>query len=108
MIFDEAGNLVWFDALPGGQAAVNLQVQQLGAKPVLTWWQGRIPTQGFGEGEERIIEQLLPPDRARARRQRAQSRPARLPPHAAGHSAADRVRPDRLQPVLARRPGGAP
>ncbi|HTA37178.1 MAG TPA: arylsulfotransferase family protein, partial [Solirubrobacteraceae bacterium] len=56
MIFDEAGNLVWFDALPSDvAAATNLQVQQLDGKPVLTWWQGYIPKQGFGEGEE-VIE----------------------------------------------------
>jgi hypothetical protein len=55
MIFDEAGDLVWFDALPKGiSAATNLQVQQLDGKPVLTWWQGYIPKQGFGEGEEII------------------------------------------------------
>ena len=56
MIFDEAGNLVWFDPLPGGVAATNLQVQQLAGKPVLTWWQGYIPKQGFGEGEELIYD----------------------------------------------------
>jgi Arylsulfotransferase (ASST) len=55
MIFDEAGNLVWFDSLPANvAAATNLQVQQLDGKPVLTWWQGYIPPQGFGEGEEII------------------------------------------------------
>lgn len=54
VIFDEAGNLVWFVPLRGGQAATNLQVQQLGGQPVLTWWQGRIPAQGFGLGEEMI------------------------------------------------------
>jgi hypothetical protein len=55
MIFDEAGNLVWFDSLPKNiAAAANLQVQQLGGKPVLTWWQGYIPPQGFGQGEEII------------------------------------------------------
>jgi hypothetical protein len=55
MIFDEAGNLVWFDPLPANiAAATNLQVQQLDGKPVLTWWQGYIPPQGFGEGEEII------------------------------------------------------
>ncbi|HEY4451569.1 MAG TPA: arylsulfotransferase family protein [Solirubrobacteraceae bacterium] len=53
MIFDEAGNLVWFDPLPSG-AAANLQVQQYAGKAVLTWWQGRITTQGFGQGEEVI------------------------------------------------------
>ena len=54
LIFNEAGNVVWFDPLPFGTAATNLQVQQLEGKPVLTWWQGYIPPQGFGEGEEVI------------------------------------------------------
>jgi Arylsulfotransferase (ASST) len=55
MIFDEQGNLIWFKPLPLGTQATNLQVQQLGGKPVLTYWQGRIPPQGFGEGEEMIL-----------------------------------------------------
>jgi ABC-type amino acid transport substrate-binding protein len=54
MIFEESGNLVWFDRLAAGLAATDLQVQQLGGEPVLTWWQGRIPPQGFGQGEEII------------------------------------------------------
>ena len=53
-IFNEAGNMVWFDPLPFGIEASNLQVQQLEGKPVLSWWQGYIPPQGFGEGEEVI------------------------------------------------------
>jgi hypothetical protein len=53
-IFDEAGNLVWFDELPPGVESTNLQVQQYDGQPVLTWWQGYIPPQGFGEGEEMI------------------------------------------------------
>jgi Arylsulfotransferase (ASST) len=55
MIFDEAGNVVWFDPLPSGTEASNLQVQQLDGKPVLSWWQGYIPPQGFGQGEEVIV-----------------------------------------------------
>jgi hypothetical protein len=55
MIFDETGNVVWFNPVPSGDAATNLQVQQLDGKPVLTWWQGYIPPQGFGEGEEVIL-----------------------------------------------------
>jgi hypothetical protein len=54
MIFDEAGNVVWFDPLPSGEDASNLQVQQLDGEPVLSWWQGYIAPQGFGEGEEVI------------------------------------------------------
>ena len=95
MIFDEAGNLVWFDPLPAGTEATNLQVQQLQGRPVLSWWQGYIPPQGFGQGEEVILDSLLPPDRPRARRQRLQRRPARLPHHPDNDRAADGLRPDR-------------
>jgi len=56
MIFDEAGNLVWFSPVGKEEAAANLQVQELGGKPVLTWWQGYIPPQGFGIGEEVIAD----------------------------------------------------
>jgi hypothetical protein len=55
LILDEAGNVVWFHPLPSGTDATNLQVQQLEGKPVLTWWQGYIPPQGFGQGEEVIL-----------------------------------------------------
>ncbi len=54
VIFDESGSPVWFDPLPTGMEATNLQVQQYDGQPVLTWWQGSIPPQGFGEGEEMI------------------------------------------------------
>ena len=40
---------------PGTEAA-NLQVQQLHGRPVLSWWQGYIAQQGFGEGEEVILD----------------------------------------------------
>ncbi len=56
MIFDNTGQLVWFDPLPNGTEATNLQVQQLGGRPVLTWWQGYIPPQGFGDGQEMIAD----------------------------------------------------
>ncbi len=56
MIFDNTGNLVWFDSLPTGVVASNLQVQSWEGKPVLSWWQGYIPPQGFGEGEEVIAD----------------------------------------------------
>jgi len=56
MIFDSAGSLVWFHPLPAGTESTNLQVQQYAGKPVLSWWQGYIPPQGFGEGEEIVID----------------------------------------------------
>jgi hypothetical protein len=56
MIFDEAGQVVWFDPLPSGIEATNLQVEQYEGRPVLSWWQGYIPPQGFGVGEEVIAD----------------------------------------------------
>jgi Arylsulfotransferase (ASST) len=56
MIFDESGQLVWFQPLRGGSEAANLQVQRYNGKPVLTWWQGFIPQQGFGQGEDVILD----------------------------------------------------
>jgi len=53
-IYEEDGELVWFHPLPKKTEATNLQVQQYDGQPVLTWWQGRIPPQGFGQGEEVI------------------------------------------------------
>jgi hypothetical protein len=52
MIFDGSGNIVWFHPLPTNTRATDLQVQSYEGKPVLTWWQGYIPPQGFGLGEE--------------------------------------------------------
>jgi Arylsulfotransferase (ASST) len=54
MIFNDTGQLVWFDPMPSGTYATNLQVQSYEGQPALTWWQGYIPPQGFGEGEEVI------------------------------------------------------
>ncbi|HEX4627999.1 MAG TPA: arylsulfotransferase family protein, partial [Gemmatimonadales bacterium] len=55
LIFDEAGNVVWFAPLPRNLSAANLQVEQYDGQPVLTYWRGRIPPQGFGQGEEVIL-----------------------------------------------------
>jgi Arylsulfotransferase (ASST) len=52
MIFNQQGRLIWMDPLSGEQKATNLQVESYEGQPVLTWWQGYIPEQGFGLGEE--------------------------------------------------------
>jgi hypothetical protein len=56
MIADQSGNLVWFHPLPAGEAATNFGVQHFAGRPVLTWWQGRILSLGFGEGEDVIYD----------------------------------------------------
>jgi hypothetical protein len=62
-IYTQQGQLVWMDVLAGEMKATNLQVQSYEDKPVLTWWQGYIPPQGFGLGEEIVAnssyEQIL-------------------------------------------------
>jgi hypothetical protein len=54
MIFDNAGNLVWFDPLPGGEDAADLQTQAFHGKNDLTWWQGHTLALGYGAGEDVI------------------------------------------------------
>src|ERR1019366_1899543 len=54
MIFDSAGNLVWFRSLPTGQDATELHVQRYAGKVDLTWWQGRTLQLGYGEGQDVI------------------------------------------------------
>jgi hypothetical protein len=54
MIFEDDGQLVWFTPLGTKVSAANLQLQQYEGRPVLTWWQGYVLPQGFGEGEEII------------------------------------------------------
>jgi hypothetical protein len=56
MISEQDGALVWFHPLGAGEESTNFQVQQYDAKPVLTWWQGRILKVGFGQGEDVIYD----------------------------------------------------
>jgi Arylsulfotransferase (ASST) len=50
MILDDMGGLVWFRPLAGPEIAANLRTQVLHDKNVLTWWQGRAGTLGYGFG----------------------------------------------------------
>jgi hypothetical protein len=61
MIFEPDGQLVWMDPVPPGLFATNLQVQSLASEKVLTWWQGYIPPQGFGLGEEIVANDSYEP-----------------------------------------------
>jgi hypothetical protein len=49
MILAPTGQLVWFDRLPYGETAFDLNVQSYQGTPVLTWWQGQI-VDGHGQG----------------------------------------------------------
>jgi hypothetical protein len=56
MIFDNAGNLVWFDPLPPGSDAAGLRTQLYRGKNDLTWWQGRTVTYGYGLGVDVVAD----------------------------------------------------
>jgi len=56
MIFDNAGNLVWFHPLPAGEDAAGLRTQIFEEKNDLTWWQGRTLALGFGQGEDLVAD----------------------------------------------------
>ena len=56
MIADQSGNLVWFHPVPAHDTATNFRVQQLGGRPVLTWWQGRVLQLGFGLGVDEVYD----------------------------------------------------
>jgi Arylsulfotransferase (ASST) len=56
MIFDSAGNLVWFRPLPAGQDAADFRTQIYHGKNDLTWWQGKTIKFGYGLGEGVIAD----------------------------------------------------
>ena len=62
MIFERDGQLVWFDPVPSGEAAMDLQVQRYDGQPVLVWWQGRIVSSlGVGFGVDEIYDSSYQP-----------------------------------------------
>lgn len=46
MILDNDGRLIWFKALPKGERAADVRVQEYDGRPVLTWWQDPLPVAG--------------------------------------------------------------
>jgi len=54
------GRLIWFNTVPWGDTASDLQVQQYQGRPVLTWWQG-YTNAGVGIGEDVIYDSSYSP-----------------------------------------------
>jgi hypothetical protein len=59
-IIDPNGRLIWFDPVPQGEMASDLQVQQYEGQSVLTWWQGYSDA-GMGIGEDVIYDSSYRP-----------------------------------------------
>jgi hypothetical protein len=50
-LYDNAGNLVWFRQLGPGEDAADFRTQKYRGQTVLTWWQGRTVSYGYGLGK---------------------------------------------------------
>ncbi|HEY1833026.1 MAG TPA: arylsulfotransferase family protein [Solirubrobacteraceae bacterium] len=55
LIYTPSGRLVWFDHLPDGEAAADLNEQEYEGQHALTWWRGRVLSLGFGQGEDVVM-----------------------------------------------------
>jgi len=56
LIYTPQGRLVWFQHLPGGETAEDLNVQTYKGRRVLTWWKGRVLVLGYGRGEDVVMD----------------------------------------------------
>ncbi|HEU0251023.1 MAG TPA: arylsulfotransferase family protein [Solirubrobacteraceae bacterium] len=55
LIYTPQGRLVWFDQLSDGKSAENLSVQSYEGQRDLTFWQGKVLSLGFGQGEDVVM-----------------------------------------------------
>jgi len=55
LIYTPQGQLVWFQRLPGTEAAEDLNEQTYEGRRVLTWWRGHVLALGFGQGEDVVM-----------------------------------------------------
>jgi hypothetical protein len=55
LIYTPQGTLVWFDRLPAGETAEDLNEQTYEGRRDLTWWRGRVLELGFGQGEDLVM-----------------------------------------------------
>jgi len=56
LIYTPQGRVVWFQRLPQGEAAENLNVQTDEGRRYLTWWRGHVLSLGFGQGEDVVMD----------------------------------------------------
>lgn len=56
MMYDNSGQLAFFQPAKAGQTVLDFKTQTFQGKPVLTWWQG-VAKRGYGEGSAVILDQ---------------------------------------------------
>jgi hypothetical protein len=55
LIYTPQGQLVWFDHLPSGETAEDLNVQSYEGQRDLTFWRGKVLSLGFGQGVDVVV-----------------------------------------------------
>ncbi len=55
LIYTPQGRLIWFEPLPLGVAAEDLNEQTYEGQRDLTWWRGKVLSLGFGQGEDLVM-----------------------------------------------------
>ncbi len=55
LIYTPQGRLMWFDRLPKGETAEDLNVQSYEGRRDLTFWHGKVLSLGFGQGEDVVM-----------------------------------------------------
>jgi hypothetical protein len=55
LIYTPQGRLVWFERLPNGETAEDLNVQSYEGQRDLTFWRGKVLSLGFGQGEDVVL-----------------------------------------------------
>jgi Arylsulfotransferase (ASST) len=56
LIVDRTGTPVWFRPLQPSQQVTNFTSAVYGGKPVLVWWEGKILSSGYGQGEAVLVD----------------------------------------------------
>ena len=56
LIVDNNGIPIWYQPAAAGKSVSDLNVQQYQGKPVLTWWEGKVMSPGFGRGEHVVLD----------------------------------------------------
>lgn len=56
LIYTPQGRLVWFHQMPAGLNAEDLNVQSYEGRRDLTFWQGKVLSLGFGQGEDVVMD----------------------------------------------------
>lgn len=56
LLLDNEGDPVWFQPIPRSLWLTNFRTSEYRGQPVLTWWEGKMTREGYGQGEGVIVD----------------------------------------------------